>query len=337
MKSKHLIFVHVAIWLIYFLGKGYYIDLYWYDKAEGNPFYWYTWIGSRLFDVFSAYLTLFFFKVFFLKKKHFVFSLIVVIHFVFHYAYDSWCWNWYDIDYLWVADGREQQLELIGATAEIHIIGLIFFVTSNWTGSFYKRKKLEDEVMQTELKFLKSQMSPHFLFNVLNNIYSLSLDGNKKTSNAIGQLKSIMSYIQVFESKSEISLKEENRYLQDYIELNKLRYQVKVRLKSSFHNEDLKIEPMIFLPLFENAFKHGKTENVFEIRAYIKEVEGVVSFEIVNDADLQKRKDHVSGVGLENIKKRLPYLYSDFWMDVIQHEGKYKVKLRFSLAKKVKL
>ena len=162
-------------------------------------------------------------------------------------------------------------------------IAVIFFTARNWGQSVFEKEKLEDEVAQTELKFLKSQMSPHFLFNVFNNIYSLSLDENPNTHKAISELKSIMNYIQIFESKAEISLTEEEAHLQDYISLNRLRHLVKVRLKSSFQNPEYTIEPMIFLPFFENAFKHGKTGENNEIRATIKEKGGVVNFEISND------------------------------------------------------
>ena len=97
------------------------------------------------------------------------------------------------------------------------------------------------------------------------------------------------------------------------------------------------VEPMIFLPFFENAFKHGKTGENNEIRASIKEKDGVVNFEISNDIDLEKRKDGVSGVGLENIKKRLPFIYRDFFMDVTEDNGRYRAKIKINLEKKVKL
>ena len=108
-------------------------------------------------------------------------------------------------------------------------------------------------------------------------------------------------------------------------------------LKSNFQSPGLNIEPMIFLPFFENAFKHGKTSEGSEIRANIREKDKIVQFEITNEIDLSKRKDSVSGVGLENIKRRLPFIYKDFLMEAIQDEGKYKVKIRINLAEKIKL
>ena len=336
MQKSHIVLVHIMVWLIYFLGKGYYIDTYWYNDADGNPFYWRVWFGSRFHDLISAYITTWSLNRFILREKYFAFVFFTVAHLVFHIAYNSWCWNWFSLDYFFFGDDG-QFMELIVTSIEIKLLGVIFFVASNWTSGYYKKRKLEDEVTQTELKFLKSQMSPHFLFNVFNNIYSLSLDENPKTPKAIGQLKSIMSYVKVFENKAEISLKEEGRSLQDYIELNKLRFKVKVNFDSYYEDENLKIEPMIFLPFFENAFKHGRTGEDYEIKSQMKEKDGVVYFEIINDIDPEKRKDDVSGVGLENIRKRLPFLYSDFELDVFQEGEKYNVKMRLGLETKVKL
>lgn len=300
--------------------------------------YWLHWAASRFWDfAFTYIVSELILQKFLVTRKYLWFFLTFIPACIFHYAYDTFVWNWFHWDKFWYAASVEQRLDIAGNTIQTLLIAFIFFASKNWGQSVFQRKKLEDEVAQTELKFLKSQMSPHFLFNVFNNIYSLSLDENKNTHKAISQLKSIMNYIQIFEGKSEISLTNEEHHLQDYIALNRLRHSAKVRLKSSFQNPEYSIEPMIFLPFFENAFKHGKTGENDEIRASIKEKDGIVNFEISNDVDPLKRKDSVSGVGLENIKKRLPYLYKDFWMDVIQDGGKYKVKVRINLGKKVKL
>jgi len=338
MRFKKLLVIHIIIWIFYFGGIGYYIDVFWYGEAENKNMYWLHWSASRFGDMaFSYFLVEIIFQKFFSTKKYIWFGIALIAFSLFHYTYDTWVWNWFSLDYVWTAADPDQRSDIIGNVIQITMISVIFYSGRNWEHSYFLRKKLEDELAQTELKFLKSQMSPHFLFNVFNNIYSLSLDENPKTHKAIGQLKSIMNYIQIFESKEEITLAEEKYHLQHYIDLNRLRHTAKVRLKSSFENPELKIEPMILLPFFENAFKHGKTGENDDIRAIIKERGGVVNFEISNEINPNKRKDSVSGVGLENIKKRLPYLYSDFLIEVIQDEEKYKVKMRLNLGKKIKL
>ena len=110
----------------------------------------------------------------------------------------------------------------------------------------------------------------------------------------------------------------------------------------------MKLFSLLFLLLFveiansQNTFNYLGTiilndYTPMSFQLHLMEKDGIVNFEISNDVDPQKRKDSVSGVGLENIKKRLPYLYRGFWMDVMQDEGKYKVKVRINLGKKVKL
>lgn len=335
MQKRQLIIIHFIIWVFYFGGIGYYVDTFWYAKSGHNELYWLHWSASRFGDVFFAYFIYYFiFQKCFLNRKYWLFSIALLGIVFFHYVYDTWAWNFFKLNYLFVGSSKKQVLDILGNTIFCLLIGIIFFASKNWILSYEKRKKLEDEVIQTELKFLQSQMSPHFLFNVFNNIYSLSLDGNPNTYLAITQLKSIMKYVQIFEEKQKITLEEEERYLQDYIALNGLRHMAKVRLKSSFQNPSLLIEPMIFLPFFENAFKHGKTLEGDEIRAFIRERNGVVNFEIRNEINPEKRKDSVSGVGLENIKRRLPYLYPDFLMDVVQDDDKYKVKIRLNIGEK---
>lgn len=338
MWFNQLIIVHIIIWALYFGGTGYYIDTYWYGLAEDKQMYFIHWSASRFFDVLFAYIVAeLILQKFLLKGKYLMFATILLLFSFFHFVYDTWVWNWFNWEYLFVGLDLEQRHWIYGHIVQMIIIAFIFFASRNWSASYFKKKKLEDEVAQTELKFLKSQMSPHFLFNVFNNIYSLSLDENLNTHKAIAQLKSIMNYIQIFEEKEEITLAEEERYLQNYISLNRLRHNAKVRLKSNFEQSDLKIEPMLFLPFFENAFKHGKTGENDEIRAYFREKDGIITFEITNEINPNKRKDSVSGVGLENIKKRLPYLYRDFFMDTIQFDEKYKVKIRLDLGQKIKL
>ena len=339
VQRKQLFIIHFLIWVFYFGGMLYYIDPYWFhEAAENRGQYILYWILSRFGDAGFAYLgSEIVFQIFLRKGRYILFVILTILLGLTHYSYDTLSWNWFNWEQFFFADNQQQRMEIIGNTTQALMVSFIFYASKNWSFSVIQRKQLEDEVAQTELKFLKSQMSPHFLFNVFNNIYSLSLDENEKTPKAIAQLKSIMRYIQLFESKSEISLVGEEEHLQDYIALNGLRHQAKVRLKSNFQSPNLNIEPMIFLPFFENAFKHGKTSEGSEIRANIREKDKIVQFEITNEIDPSKRKDSVSGVGLENIKRRLPFIYKDFLMEAIQDEGKYKVKIRINLAEKIKL
>lgn len=335
--NRQLAVIHIIIWTFYFGSNIVFIDSYWYNVAKGvESEFIFFWFLSRFGDVLFAYIfSHFVFQKQLAKGKYGLFLLLLVGLALFHYSFDSVVWNWLDWADFFGTD-YEQKVDLAENTVHSIMVGAILFASKNWTISHFRRKKLEDEVIETELKFLQSQMSPHFLFNVFNNIYSLSLDGNRKTTQSIKQLRSIMSYVQIFETQKEISLAEEESHLQEYISLNALRFEVKVKLESNFQDPSLKIEPMLFLPFFENAFKHGKTGKENKINAHFTEKNGVVFFEISNGKDPKKRKDDVSGVGLQNIKRRLPFLYSDFFLDVIEDDNEFKVKLRINIGEKRK-
>lgn len=337
MRKKQTILLHAFIWVAYFFSMLFYVDSVWEAKATDKLMYWLHWAASRFGDVgFSYFIGYFICSRFFnFKNLHWLILWIIGVNAI-HFAYDSYVWNWFKWEYF--LNPAEWQISHLLANGWGNtLIGVIFYANKQWGLSYFRKKKLEDEVVQTELKFLKAQMSPHFLFNVLNNIYSLSLNENENTSVAIGQLKSIVKYIQIFEEKDEITLSSEENHLQQYIALNRLRHPVNVVLRSKFENPKLKISPMLFLPFFENAFKHGKTGEEDAIKASLVEDSGILNFEISNKISHEKRKDDVSGVGLDNIKKRLPYLYRDFIMDVIQENEEYTIKIRINLGRKVQL
>lgn len=181
-------------------------------------------------------------------------------------------------------------------------------VLTEWVKINTQKAALEEEIKTTEYLFLKSQMSPHFLFNTLNNIYGLSITNHEKTPEAIAQLKGLMSYIEVYESGQKITLEEEYTHLTNYIALNELRYAVKVNWLIKVSNSSLLIEPMLLLPIIENAFKHGDTSEHGVINIYFSEKNNKLNFECSNGI-INTKKDKTSGIGIQNIQRRLSLLY----------------------------
>ena len=202
------------------------------------------------------------------------------------------------------------------------------WIWERWMSSEKNKLDLENEVKSTELLYLKSQMSPHFLFNTLNNIYSLSLNTRQETSQAIGDLKSMMQYVAHFESGECVKLSTEVEYLQNYIALNQLRFPVQVNFNADIKNKEFKIEPMLFLPFIENAFKHGDTSIGGKIDIYLSQFGKKISFMVENDLSKNKRKDEVSGIGNENVRKRIQLIYPfNSQLDIEESENKYSVSL----------
>ena len=172
------------------------------------------------------------------------------------------------------------------------------------------KRSLLQELRKSELLYLKSQMSPHFLFNTLNNIYSLALNKSSNTSEALRELKLLMSYIQDFKNGEKISIREEIDHLKSFIALNDLRYGCEVVFDYDI-KQDREIEPLLLLPFIENAYKHGRTDNESKIEITLLCDESIFKFEVDNKLAFDKRKDDVGGIGIKNIKRRLEIIYGD--------------------------
>jgi LytS/YehU family sensor histidine kinase len=189
-------------------------------------------------------------------------------------------------------------------------------VTANWYKSEQERKELEKERATAELTSLKSQLNPHFLFNTLNNIYSLATTDPPQAQYAILGLSRLLRYVLYENNHPEISLSQELSFVKSYIELMSLRLSKKVELKVNI-SDDLQIQnimiaPLMFIVLIENAFKHGINpagNSVIDIAVTI-ENGSRVKCRIENSYHPKPAEDKSgSGIGLSNLRKRLALIY----------------------------
>lgn len=174
-------------------------------------------------------------------------------------------------------------------------------------------QNLKAEKSQAELALLRSQINPHFFFNTLNNLYALSIKKSDEAPEVILKLSDMMRYTVYEGEKEKVKLADEIEYLNNYIELHKIRYKKSVEITFK-HDIDtnLKIAPLMYIILLENAFKHGidsLSENAF-VNISLYEKENAIYFEIENNFDA-KEKSELSGIGLKNLKKRLSLLYKN--------------------------
>lgn len=196
----------------------------------------------------------------------------------------------------------------------------ILFISTLYSLINISRKKEEQEMakknetLQSELKFLKSQISPHFLFNALNNIYALSFTGSEKTPEMILKLSNMLRYGLYDCNESKVPLSLELAYLLNYIDLQKIKEETEPNIRFNYleTNGNLKIDPMMLIPFIENSFKHSKIENSKDgyIRIDLKTEGNKLLFKIENSLpDVTHNKDKVGGIGLINVKRRLELLY----------------------------
>lgn len=194
-------------------------------------------------------------------------------------------------------------------------------------------KERETETLKTELSFLRSQVSPHFMFNVLNNLVSLARKKSDKMEPALLQLSALLRYMLYEGIEKKIPVSQEVGYLHDYIDLQKLRFgdDVEVFFRIKGDANSFFIEPMILIPFVENAFKHGMgTLEKPQIAITLTIFDDYIIFEVENDiAPNTDTKDNSSGIGLTNTKRRLELLYQEaHHLSITENHGKYKVQLK---------
>jgi two-component system, LytTR family, sensor kinase len=209
-----------------------------------------------------------------------------------------------------------------------------FKFSVDWFLNEKVRKNLENEKLTAELAFLRSQINPHFLFNSLNNIYSLAYQKSDKAPEAIMKLSEIMRYMLQESNEPRVSLNREIRYLENYIELQKLRFKgmAFIELNITGGQSDQSIAPLILISFVENAFKHGiASEPGHPIQINIEIDGSMLSFDIRNKKS-QLNKDESSGIGLSNVRRRLALLYpGKYSLDVEEGRDWYYCKLKLDL------
>ncbi len=198
-----------------------------------------------------------------------------------------------------------------------------------------KEKNLEKEKLVTELKLLKNQLHPHFLFNTLNNIYALTRKKSDQAPEVVLKLSELLSFMLYEAGNDRISIAREVQFLEDYITLQKIRYTDELQLtfhKNIDHEGEL-IAPLLLLPLVENAFKHGAGENHFNsfIHISLHLEKAQLSFKIENSFEGAAEPARPAAIGLHNIVRQLELVYSEQKLDISNKDAVFTVELTINL------
>ena len=208
--------------------------------------------------------------------------------------------------------------------------------------SLEQNKTLENKILQTqlqlkeqELRLLKMQIHPHFLFNSLNTIYGFALKKKDEAPEMILKLSNLLDYILYQVNRPTVSLKDEVAHLQDYISLEEMRFNdtLNVEFEKSGLNDMLQVAPMLLIPFLENSFKHGKiVSGKLQVRINLTVVGGVLEFNIENSSE--EETQNTQGIGLDNIKKRLEMLYPNAYnLDIKNVNATFIVFLQVEIYK----
>ena len=196
----------------------------------------------------------------------------------------------------------------------IALFGALFQITRSWYKTEADRKILEQSRLEAEMQNLKSQLNPHFLFNTLNNIYSLIAISQEKAQSTLYDLSRLLHYVLYDSSQQEISVQEEFNFIRKYVHLMSIRLPEHVEVKTVIEAESpqITIAPLLFISLIENAFKHGvSNDDPSFITIDLHQKEDEITCHIINSyfpKDTARDKSG-SGIGLSNLEKRLELLY----------------------------
>ncbi|MEP7141231.1 MAG: sensor histidine kinase [Ferruginibacter sp.] len=204
-----------------------------------------------------------------------------------------------------------------------------------------KEKNLTREKLETELKFLRNQTNPHFLFNTLNNIYALARKKSDDTPEVVMKLSKLLRFMLYETKKPSINIGDEIKMLDDYIELERIRYngRLTINFLREIDNEMEQISPLVLLPFVENAFKHGASESRFESYIHIdmKLQKSLLNFNIENTKENNDNNGLTENIGLTNVRRQLELIYSDYDIKVQNETSVFKIALTINLLSHAKI
>ena len=206
-----------------------------------------------------------------------------------------------------------------------------------WRSEQKLRKDVEKEQLKTNLALLRHQVSPHFFMNTLNNIHSLIEMDTEKAQDAIERLSTLMRYLLYDSAQNTIELRKEIEFINSFVSLMQLRHSDEVKIKIQIPDQipDIKIPPMLFISLLENAFKHGVSyplKSYIYLEMQINENSLVCTIKNSKHKTVANQFDEYSGIGLENIQKSLNLLYEkNYKLDISDKEHEFEVNLTIPL------
>jgi two-component system, LytTR family, sensor kinase len=335
MKTKYKVLVHVIYW-VYIINQSWSTLLV--SKVKIDPYYYQDLFWSTFLNMLSFY-TVYFCLPFLFRNKNKLVSillsiLLVLVSTAIRLPIDFAFWK-----YIIVLPEKELIIQWAWIWNELRMVVItgIYAVLINFTIKLFETQKLKADLINqnqaSELALLRSQINPHFLFNTLNNIYSLVYKKSDDAPEAVMKLSSIMRYTLYDSVTDQVLLEKEVEYLKSFIELQQLRFKKNdfVEFNISGNLEGHTIAPMLFISFVENAFKHGskKVESP-GIIVDLKVTEGKIIFEVMNyfKANDVSNVDITGGIGLQNIRRRLELLYKEkHQLEISKTEDKYMVKL----------
>ncbi len=278
-------------------------------------------------------------------KRILIAPFLIFVHLML-YSFGFYAWRYIGIQLHIYSELKVHSSILKGV--EFHVpysfFSIVFFGIIRYTYDYRKLKEMAQQLriekQEAELNYLKSQTNPHFLFNTLNNIYSLARDKSDLAPESILRLSKILRFTLYETNGKYICIEQELKIISDYIALEKLRYDDSLQVTFNYDIEDMKqaLPPLLLIPLVENAFKHGVSETRYQpfVDIHLSIHKQQLAFFVKNSTEELSEEGYVkNNIGLSNLKRQLELLYTDYNLSVQQGESEFTVKLKINLASHV--
>lgn len=288
----------------------------------------------------TTYTTIYYLIPRYLLKKHYWTFLLYSIYLIIISAYLITLSIYAVLIYL--SQSKVDEMPPISKSLILVFVGVytIVFIASAFSlerqnqNTNTKNQELKNKLLERELKlneqkldYLKMQIHPHFLFNTLNTIYGFALQKSDYTSEMILKLSNLLDYLLYQVNDPLVELKQEVEHIQDYIDLERLRFQniLQVSFEIEGSCKSILVAPMLLLPFVENSFKHGSIRNgIFEVKIQLQIKEEQIYFVITNSINKNSIKENkVGGIGLKNIRNRLDLLYNNQYALKLDHNDDF--------------
>ncbi|WP_240665646.1 sensor histidine kinase [Lutibacter sp. HS1-25] len=335
---------HIWFWLGYFMFNfirwGSYFDDYWYSLKSNL-------VEFPLHIVFVYFNIYYLIPKFILTKKYKTYIVVFIVSLGVIYVLRT------GLNYLLVtkniwpeAENPQQAFTFNHIIAvvlgEIYVVALVTAIKLifDWIYERDRVENLQKVQLETELKYLKSQIQPHFFFNTLNNLYALTLEKSDIAPSVVLKLSEIMQYVLYDVREPKLRLFTAINYIQNYLDLERLRYGDRIITSTDIEGniEDIEVPPLLFLPFIENCFKHGaKNTDTIEVNIYFENVlDKWLIFKAENSfnksVELTETTNTRKGIGNQNVKRRLELLFpNNFELKTEIKDNKYCVYLKIPI------
>lgn len=337
--------VRIAIHIFFWFCAWFFFFFYYKRYSEVNI---YTFVAS-LINLAAAIATVYTFNYYLIpklllkskRKKFFAFAFVAIVMFF----YIQLLLTLFLVVKLLYA-GQRIFPEMIDVMMLFFNMFFVVFIAisikfyKRWSEKDYHEQKVQQAKVEAELQMLKTQINPHFLFNTLNSIYVLAMKKSEETANTVMKLSDILDYILYRTDAPRIALSNEIRIIENYIELEKIRFtdRVTINFTTVYKSKDIQIPPMLIIPFVENAFKHGVTKSMEKswIKISIEENEQMLDIVVSNSESQKAIKSTAGGIGLVNVKKRLDLLFNNkYQLDISEKNNRYDVFLSIPINQEV--